>query len=52
MLESPARNQRARFDQRLDDGLVGVALLAFVGDDALALEARRFKGEGAVLIHR
>ena len=37
-------------DQRLDDGLVGVALLALVVDDALAGEARRLIGEGAVLV--
>ena len=50
MLQAPAREQVAGFDQRVDDGLVGVALLALVGDDALALEARRVLGVGAVLI--
>ena len=42
MLQPPARDQRAGLDQRLDDGLVGVALLALVVEDALAVEARRF----------
>ena len=45
MLEPAARDQHAGLDQRLDDGLVGVALLALVGDDALAGEARRLLGE-------
>ncbi len=36
MLELAARDQRARRDQRVDDGLVGVALLALVGEHALA----------------
>ena len=40
MLEPATRQQHAAFDQRLDDGLVGVALLALVVDDALAFEAR------------
>ena len=41
VLEPPARDERAGLDQRLDDRLVGVALLALVVDDALALEDRR-----------
>ena len=40
----------AGLDQRLDHGLVGIALLAFVIDDALAGEARRGVGEGAIFI--
>ena len=52
MLEPAARNERAGLGQRVDDGLVGVAGLSLVGDDALALEARRFFSEGAVLIDR
>ena len=36
--------------QRLDDGLVGVALVALVVDDALALEARRILGEAAIAV--
>ena len=40
----------AGFGQRLDHGLVGVALLALVVDDALAGEAGRGVGEGAVLV--
>ncbi len=50
MLEPAARQQHAGLDQRLDHGLVGVALLALVVDDALAGEARRVIGEGAVLV--
>jgi hypothetical protein len=34
MLEPAAREQVAGLDQRGDDGLVGVALLALVVDDA------------------
>ena len=34
--------------KRLDDGLVGVALVALVVDDAAAGEPRRFLGEEAV----
>ena len=48
MLEPAARDQHAGFDQRLDHRLVGVALLALVGEDALAGEARRLLGEAAV----
>ena len=43
MLEPAARDEHAGLDQRLDDGLVGVALLALVVDDALAGEARRVR---------
>src|ERR1019366_3935025 len=50
MLEPAARQQHAGVDQRLDHGVVGVALFALVVDDALAGEARRLIGEGAVLI--
>ena len=50
MLEPAARQQHAALDQRLDHGLVGVALFALVVDDALAGEARRLIGEGAVLV--
>ncbi len=52
VLEPAARDQRARRDQRVDDGLVGVAWLALVGEHAFAGEARRLVGEGAVLIDR
>ena len=38
MLEPSARNQRAA-SQRLDDSLIGVALLALVGEDALCLQS-------------
>ena len=50
MLEPAARQQHAGLDQRLDHGLVGVALFALVVDHALAGEARRVIGEGAVLV--
>src|ERR1700754_972300 len=50
VLQPAAREQLAGLDQRLDDGLVGVALLALVVDDALSGEARSLVGEGAILI--
>ena len=50
VLQLSARDERARFDQGVNDGLVGVADFALVGDDALALEAGRLVGEGAVLV--
>jgi hypothetical protein len=56
VLEPPARKQHVFRDQRLDDGLVGVALLAVVVDDAggpaLAVrpEARRVGGEEAGIV--
>ena len=50
MLQPAARDDVAGVGQRLDDGLVGVALLALVVDDALALEAGRVRGERAVLV--
>ena len=52
VLQPAARDQHAGLGQRLDHRLVGVALLALVGDDALAGEARRVVGEGAVLVDR
>jgi hypothetical protein len=57
VLQPPAREQHVRLDQRLDDGLVGVALLAIVVDDAgrpaLAVrpEARRVLREEAGIVH-
>ena len=50
VLEAPARDQHVRVDQRLDHRLVGVALLAFVVDDAFSREAGRGLGEGAVFV--
>ena len=41
VLEPAARDDHASFDQRLDHAVVGVALFALVGEDALACEARR-----------
>ena len=52
VLQPPARDQRVGGGQRLDHRLVGVALLALVGEHALAGEARRVIGERAVLIDR
>ena len=52
MLEPAARDDVAGFGQRLDHGVVGVALFALVIDDALAGEARRLFGERAVLVDR
>jgi hypothetical protein len=48
VLEPAAREQHAGVDQRLDHGLVGVALVARVGEHALADEARSVIGEAAV----
>ncbi len=48
MFQAPARNQHAGVDQRLDHRLVGVALLAFLREHALAGEPRRLLGEAAV----
>ena len=50
MLESAARDQHAGLGERLDHRLVGVALLAFIVDDAFASEARRLLGESAVFV--
>ena len=50
VLQPAARDEGARRDQRLDDRVVGVALVALVGEDALALEAGRVGGERAVFI--
>ncbi len=48
MLEPAARDQHAGVAQRLDHRLVGVALLALVGEHALAGKARRLLGEAAI----
>ena len=50
VLEAAARDDIAGLGQRLDHRVVGVALLALVVDDALAGEAGRLFGEGAVFI--
>ena len=50
VLQAAARDQRVRLRQRIDDGLIGVALVALVVDDALALEARRILGETPVAV--
>ena len=50
MFQPAARQQHAGLDQRLDHGLVGVALFALVVDDAFSGKARRLIGEGAVLV--
>ena len=48
MLQAAARDHVAGLGQRLDDGVVGVALVALLVEDALALEARRVLGHDAV----
>jgi len=48
VLEPSARNDVASLDQGLDDSLVGVALVALVGEHALAGEARGLLGEPTV----
>ena len=48
VLQAAARDQRAGFGQRLDDGVVGVALVALLVEHALAFEARRVLGADAV----
>ena len=50
MFEAAARQQHAGVDQRLDHGVVGVALFALVVDDAFSGKARRLIGEGAVFV--
>ena len=52
MLEAAAGEERPGLEKRLDHRLVGVSLVTLVGDDAKALEARGFEGEGAVLVDR
>ena len=44
VLQPAAGHERAGLDQRLDHRLVGVALLALVGDDALPAKPRRLLG--------
>ena len=48
VFEAAAADEIAGLRKRLDDGVVGVALLALVVDDALALKARRVLGVEAV----
>src|SRR5260370_5490888 len=50
MLQASARQQDAGLEQRTDYGLVGVALFAFVVDNAFSRKTGRMIGEGAVLI--
>src|SRR5262249_43419990 len=50
VLEPAARDQHAGVGQRLDDSVVGVALLALLGEHALSRKTRRRLGEGAVLV--
>ena len=49
-LSRPRAISMPALHQRVDDGLVGVALVALVVDDALALEARRVLGEAPVAV--
>ena len=50
MLQPAARDEVAGLDQRLDHGLVGVALFALVVDDAFSGEAGGLIGESSVLV--
>ena len=50
VLEPPARDQGAGLHQRIDDRLIGIALVALVVDDAPALEARRLLGEAPIAV--
>ena len=50
VLEAAGSDQHSGLFERLDDGFVGVALFTLVVEDALAGEARRLFGEGAVFI--
>ena len=52
MLEPATRDQHAGIDQRSDHRLVGVALVALLGEDALAGEARRLLGEAPIGVDR
>ena len=52
MLEPSARDEIAGLNQRGDHRLIGVALVALVGDDALAFKARRVLRIEAVLVDR
>src|SRR6476659_7783749 len=51
VLETPARDQHMRLDQRLDHRLVGVALLALVVDDAFAGESGCGFGKSTIFIN-
>src|SRR5678816_276303 len=46
--QPPAGDERVGIDQSLDHRLVGVAEIALIVDDALALEARSLFGEVAI----
>ena len=50
MLQATTRDQRVGPDQRIDDRLVGVALVALVVDDTFAFEARRILGEAPLAV--
>ena len=52
VLQAGSRDQRAAIPQRRDDRLIGVTLVARIGDDPFAGKARRLVGEEAVGIHR
>src|SRR5262245_48387743 len=56
MLQLPTREQRAGCNQRVDDSLIGRAILArvlaFELNDLEAFEARRFLREATVFIDR
>ena len=52
VLHASARDQHPGFDERRNDGVVGIAFVALVVDDALAFQPRHVPGEAAVAVDR
>ena len=50
MLQAATCDEITLIDQRLDNGFVGITLVALLGNDPLALKARGFLGVDAVII--
>jgi len=50
VLQAATCDEITLIDQRLDNGFVGVTLVALLGDDPLALKARGFLGVDAVIV--
>ena len=48
VLQPASGKQHTGFDQCLDDGLVGFALVTLVGDDLFAFKPGRIAGKAAV----
>ena len=51
MLQTPACNEIANRDQRLDHGFIGIALVALFRNDALSFKTRRFFRVAAFIIN-